>query len=140
MSDEQPGYNGNVWNTPRSWTPGQRHGRSFLAPSHSQSPLLPSSSKPRNTTTAEQCFNFKRTIPYVTLNLDDYGKITVETTIDNVYVKIPENNLSVSSILSSIASKVTDVGSDDLVLLDAKFIPISDVDKGQVHYTNLDSF
>ena len=39
------------------------------------------------------------------LQLDKLGKIAVESTIDNVYVKIPEKEMSVSSILSSIAER-----------------------------------
>lgn len=39
---------------------------------------------------------FKRTIPFVMLQLDELGKIAVESTIDNVYVKIPgKRNVSI---------------------------------------------
>lgn len=55
--------------------------------------------------------------------------IAVDTTINNVYVKIPESSVSAQAILSALAVKI---GSDasNLVLLDAKFIEISD-DKGK---------
>ena len=67
------------------------------------------------------------------LQLDKLGKIAVESTIDNVYVKIPEKEMSVSSILSSIAERTTadSMVGDNLILLDSKWFPVSG-DKGQL--------
>lgn len=131
-------YHASGWAFPRPWAPGQRLGRtspsssSLPGPSSGLSGQSPSlSSRPRNATHTgytESCF--KRTIPYVTLVLDDFGKIVVDSTIDNVYLKIPESSISVSGILSSIGEKIADVAGEDLVLLDAKLFPISDADKG----------
>ena len=45
----------------------------------------------------------KRTFPYVSLSLDHTGKnITVESTIDSVYVKIPESSVCATSILEEL--------------------------------------
>ena len=73
----------------------------------------------------------KKTIPFVSLSLDLSGRnIIVDNTINNVYIKIPENTVSVESILAAIAAKI---GCEvtELVLLDVKFIEISN-DKGEL--------
>ena len=72
----------------------------------------------------------KRTFPYVSLSLDHTGKnITVESTIDSVYVKIPESSVCASSILDEVAIRVGSV-AEDLVILDAKFLPVSNDERG----------
>ena len=72
----------------------------------------------------------KRTFPYVSLSLDHTGKnITVESTIDSIYVKIPESSVCASSILEEVAIRVGSV-AEDLVLLDAKFLPGSNDERG----------
>ena len=72
---------------------------------------------------------FKRCIPFVSLTLDHAGKnIIVLSTDDNVYVKIPESSITVSSILSEVGRKVSIV-TENLVLLDSKMLPVAD-DKG----------
>ena len=53
----------------------------------------------------------------------------MDNTEDNVFVKIPESTLSVSTILSEVGKK-TSLSPDELVLLDSKLILIAD-DKGQ---------
>ena len=65
----------------------------------------------------------------MTLALDGSGKMVVESTDDNVYIKIPESSVSTQSILSAIGPKIA-MSGDDLIVLDSKFIPVSD-DKGQ---------
>ena len=73
----------------------------------------------------------KKTIPYVSLCLDQSGRnIQVEQTIINIYIKIPENSVSVQSILAAVATKVS-CEVHDLVMLDVKFVEITD-DKGEV--------
>ena len=54
----------------------------------------------------------------------------VDNTINNVYVKVPENSLSVKSILSAVATKLSST-PEDLVILDVKFLEVTD-DKGTV--------
>ena len=72
----------------------------------------------------------KRTFPYVSLCLDHTGKnITVESTIDSIYVKIPQNSVRVSGILEEVAMRVG-MPAEDLVLLDAKFVAVSNDEKG----------
>lgn len=73
---------------------------------------------------------WKRSIPLVALCLDDSCRnILVDSTINNVYVKVSESSLSVSSILSAVATKINSI-PEELVILDAKFIEIAD-DKGK---------
>ena len=72
----------------------------------------------------------KRTFPYVSLSLDHTGKnIRVESTIDSVYVKIPESSVCASSILEEVAIPVGSV-AEDLVILDAKLLQVSDDERG----------
>lgn len=64
------------------------------------------------------------------LSLDHTGKnITIDSTNDNVYVKVPESSVSVPVILSEIGTKVS-IQSEELVILDSKYIPVAD-NKGQ---------
>ena len=114
----------NVWSTPRPWQVPR--GR----PSTSSESSLPITTK-RNVHQQPSSFesNFKKCIPFVTLALDGSGKMVVESTDDNVYIKIPESSVSTQSILSAIGPKIA-MSGDDLIVLDSKFIPVSD-DKGQ---------
>jgi dTDP-D-glucose 4,6-dehydratase len=66
------------------------------------------------------------------LCLDEPGRnILVDHTINNIYIKVPENVVSVQSILSAVATKVS-CEANELVILDVKFLEISD-DKGEVY-------
>lgn len=103
------------WSLPRPWTNNSIAG--------SSSALLPR----KKVNQPMEAF-FKRSIPFVALCLDRGRNITVESTINNVYVKIPENVVSVESILSAMATKLS-CEATDLIMLDVKFIEISD-DKG----------
>ena len=50
------------------------------------------------------------TFPYVSLSLDHTGKhITVESTIDSIYVKIPDRSVCASRILEEVAIRVGSV-------------------------------
>lgn len=107
------------WSLPRPWTGA---GPSSAPASFAR--------KKTGTTPPYEAF-FKRSIPYVALGLDQSGKnIVVDTTINNVYIKIPENEVSGNAILCAMATKI---GCDvtDLIMLDVKFIEISD-DKGKL--------
>lgn len=79
--------------------------------------------------------NFKRCIPLVSLALDGTSRkaLIVESTDENVYVKLPESSVSLFAILSAIGHKVS-IPPDDLILLDSKLIPVSD-EKGQLQCT-----
>ena len=119
-----------AWNTPFQWSQSagnsnsQRGGRMPFGirpqqPGHSSGPSC----------SYETAF-FKRCLPLVSLSLSKSGRnITVDNTEDNVFVKIPESTLSVSTILSEVGKK-TSLSPDELVLLDSKLILIAD-DKGQ---------
>ena len=77
--------------------------------------------------------HFKRCIPYVTLALDESRKnVIIDSTDDNVYIKVPECSVSVTAILAAVGQKVS-IPPDDLVLLDSKIIPVSN-EKGQLIY------
>lgn len=66
---------------------------------------------------SESCL--KRSFPYVSLTLDHAGKnIVSDGTIENVYVKVPESVVSVSSILQEVGSKIG-AAPEDLQILDA---------------------
>lgn len=69
----------------------------------------------------------KSTFLYVSFPLDK--SITVESTIDSIYVKIPESSVCASSILKEVAIRVGSV-AEDLVILDAQFLPVSDDERG----------
>lgn len=55
----------------------------------------------------------------------------MDNTINNVYIKVPENSLSMSAIMSALATKINCV-PDDLVILDVKFLQVTD-DKGEIY-------
>ena len=78
----------------------------------------------------ESCL--KRTIPYVSLATDSSGRsICVDSIITNVYIKIPDSNVNTQTILSDVASKIS-TDENELVLLDSKFVAITDDDdKGE---------
>ena len=70
----------------------------------------------------------KRTIPYVSLCSDSSGRnICVDSIITNVYIRIPDDNVGTRSILGDVASKIG-AEENDLILLDSKFVPITDDD------------
>ena len=72
----------------------------------------------------------KRTFPYVSLCLDHTGKnVTVESTIDSIYVKLPDNAVCVSSVLEEVSACVG-FPAEDLILLDSKFVPLSNDERG----------
>ena len=74
--------------------------------------------------------SLKRSIPHVSLSLDDSGKnICVDSIISNVYIKIPDSNVSLQTILSEVAAKIGESPSD-LILLDSKFVEIGDDIRG----------
>ena len=122
-----------AWSTPRPWAGQQRApGRQLLPlstmPSSSfSSTCIPGSSKKSAAGSNAFESHFKRCIPFVSLALDNSAMV-IESTDDNIYVKVPESIVSVRTILAAIGEKIT-IASDDLVLLDSKFFPISD-DKG----------
>lgn len=74
----------------------------------------------------------KRTIPFVSLATDSSGRnICVDSIVTNVYIRIPDDNVSTQSILSEVSSKICE--ESDLVLLDSKFVPITDeAEKGYI--------
>ena len=87
-------------------------------------------SRPKKNVPAYNAAALKRTFPYVSLCLDHTGKnITVESTIDSIYVKIPQNSVCVSGILEEVAMRVG-MPAEDFVLLDAKFVPVSNDERG----------
>ena len=62
----------------------------------------------------------------LSLSLDQAGKnLAIGSTDDNVYVKLAESSVSVRAILSEIGRK-TSTSEEELVLLDSKFLPVSD--------------
>ena len=51
----------------------------------------------------------------------------IESTQKKIYVKVPESSLSVPTILMVVSNTCSiAVEADDLVLLDSKFLPVSD--------------
>ena len=106
------------WSIPPPWMSAAGH------PGHSANPPKGKNLQSRN----YEPF-LKRSFQFVTLSLDHTGKnITTQSTNENVYVKIPESSVSVPAILSEIALKVS-IPSEDLVILDSKYIHVTD-DKG----------
>lgn len=68
---------------------------------------------------------WKRTIPYVTLGIEGNGKsLFVESTEKNLFLKLPESQVSAASIVTAASSRISNL-QDELLLLDSKFIPIS---------------
>ena len=108
-----------AWSAPLQWR--QQRGRT---------PFLASSQGRAGPSTQYESSYFKRCIPFVSLSLNKSGKsIVIETTEENVFVKIPESTLSVDTILAELGKKVS-LAPSDLVLLDSKFLSVSD-DKGK---------
>ena len=67
---------------------------------------------------------WKRSIPFVSLCLDDNGRnVLVDSTINNIYIKISEKLLSVNAIISALATKIG-CPPVDLLILDVKFLEI----------------
>ena len=108
------------WGQPRPWA----------SENLSSNQPGPSSALLRKKPKYESCL--KRTIPYVSLATDSSGRsICVDSIITNVYIKIPDDNVSTQTVLTEIACKINS-DENELVLLDSKFIPVTDDDdKGQ---------
>ena len=116
------------WAVPHAWTPSfaNQESRKCNPLTQSRKALVPFS----------QTAAFKRTFPYVTLCLDHTGKnVAVEFTIDSIYVKLPEESVCVRSVLEKVSTRVG-LPADDLVLLDAKFIPVSNEERGESSLLN----
>lgn len=111
----------NIWPVPRPWLSAgssSSKGPSSIVRSKKTSIPLP----------YDVCL--KKSIPYVTLCLDQSGRnILVDNTVNNIYIRIPEKSVSVQSILSAMATKIN-CEANELVILDVKFLEISD-DKGK---------
>lgn len=72
---------------------------------------------------------FKRSMPFVTLCPDKAGRsVSVDTYITNLYLKIPESEVSLEGILAAASPKV------DLPVeqLDSSFLPVTGADKGDL--------
>lgn len=118
-----PGPSTHGWSIPRPWMSTGQSGRM---------PLPSSANPPRGKKFQLQGYEpfLKRSFPFVILTLDHTGKnIAIESTSENVYVKIPESSVSVPAILSEIGMKLA-IQSEELVILDSKYIHVTD-DKGQ---------
>ena len=118
-----PGPSTRGWSIPRPWMSTVHSG---------PMPFSSIANPPKGKKIQSQGYEpyLKRSIPLVTLSLDHTGKnIIIDSTNDNVYVKIPESSVSVPSILSEIGMKAS-IQPEELVILDSKFLPITD-DKGQ---------
>ena len=80
---------------------------------------------------------FKRTIPLVTLGLDPSGKnVGIETTDDNIYIRVLECEVSAQSIVEQACKKMKT--QEELVLLDAKWIPVSEGKGRQLYHMYVD--
>ena len=67
----------------------------------------------------------KKTIPVVTLHVSETGQISVGSTVSTVYVKIPEDNMGVETLLMEAGKQLDPpVSASELCLLDSKFVPI----------------
>lgn len=72
----------------------------------------------------------KRSIPFISLCLDQTNRnIVIDSIINNVYIKIADSSVSGQAILSAVATKVG-CEATDLIILDVKFVEVSD-DKGK---------
>ena len=81
---------GNGWSLPPWTAHPQRGGRMPFAQKN----------QPGSSGSSYEIAFYKRSIPVVTLCLDQMGRnITIESTDDNNYVKIPESNISVHAII-----------------------------------------
>ena len=68
----------------------------------------------------------KKTIPVVTLRLSENGHIAVCSTVENVYVKVPEESIGVESLLNEVGKQLDPTRSaSELYLLDSKLVVIS---------------
>ena len=78
-----------------------------------------------NELTSEPCFLTENAII-----LGDFNQSpSYVGTINNIYIKIPENSLTISAILSALGTKIN-CSPDELVFLDVNFLEITD-DKGK---------
>ena len=121
----QPGPSGltssvSGWAVPTPWTTSVSNPVLHKANFSKKSPLA----------TPHVVAGLKRTFPYVSLCLDHTGKnVTVESTIDSIYVKLPENGVCVDAVLEEVSTRVG-IAAEDLVLLDSKFVPVSNNERG----------
>lgn len=106
------------WSIRRPWSAGgsgQRGKLMSLPPPHSSKKFLP----------AYEPY-YKRTIPFVTPALDHTERnVYAGTTVENVYIQVPESAVSVSTILQEAGKKVG-IPAEELIILDSKWIPVSD--------------
>ena len=107
------------WSAPRPWA---SDGRTAFTPKHRK--LEMQSYEPF----------MKRSFPVVSLTLDRTGKISVNSTLSNVYIKVPESSVSVPAILAEIGKK-TSTDPEELTVLDSKLLPVTD-DKGKCNCNN----
>ena len=109
----QPSTSASGWGTPRPWqaqVPRAEPMRSVARPKYETS-------------------IFKRSIPFVTLCPDQSSRnLTVDTYISNLYLKMPESEVSLDGILAAASPKV-DLPVEQLVLLDSSFLPVTGGDK-----------
>ena len=105
-----PGGSGHSgWSIPRPWQQQQRDSDIQMGPGPS--------SKRQKTMPYES--SLKRSFPFVSLCLDESGRnICVDTIVSNVYIKIPDSNVSLQGILNEVAGKIGEP-MEDLVLLDS---------------------
>lgn len=57
----------------------------------------------------------------------------MDTIITNLYVKIPESEVSMQAILSDVAPKV-DCAVEELTMLDSTLVPLTEEDRGELHF------
>lgn len=97
------------WGTPRPW--------------QAQAPREPTRSvaRPKYETSV-----FRRSIPFVTLCSDQSGRNL--SFVTNLYLKMPESDVSLEGIIASASPKV-DIPAQQLVPLDSGFLPLTGDDK-----------
>ena len=111
-----------AWCVDQPWTAGDRSGKMPLKPTLT--------SKKAEKLTSEPLF--RRTFPFVSLNLDKTQRnILVDTTEENVYIRVSERTLSVQTLLAEMGKGIN-VPEEELVILDSKCVPVTDDDKGQI--------
>lgn len=99
---------------------GQSHPRPWVSDEPGPSTMTSAKKKPKY-----ESF-LKRTIPFVSLSMN--GKnMCVDSIISNTYIKIAEDNVSPQAIVAEVAAKIS-VSEDELILLDPKFVPLTDAD------------
>jgi hypothetical protein len=59
--------------------------------------------------------------------------VTVESTINSIFVKLPENCVCASSVLEEVSARVG-VPAEHLILLDAKFVPVSNDERDMEYW------